>query len=269
MDYPRSDRWGRPLILPVAGTEEIPHTRATTIAKTLDDGTGLANWKQLMAVAGAIQRPDIRAQVEANWPPTPETKAKLRRCVDELREAAAASAGANLGDALHAMTARIDVGEDFVPFPPFDADIDAYRTLIADADIRIFPEYVERTVVLGDLRIAGSFDRLVGKAGQLFVFDLKTGKNLELAWPSIAVQLALYSRGETLYDWETRTHEPMPTVNQRQGLVLWLPAGTGEASLHVVDLEAGWEAAQHAFWVREWRKRKDLARAARTQTRSA
>lgn len=260
MDYPKRDRWGRPLIVPPGGGEEEPFTRVTTIAKKLNGMEGLSIWQQRMAVGGAALRPDILAQVAAIWPPDDNNKSKLDGYVAELREAAAASAGARAGDAFHSVMARVWRGETFKPIPPFDTIALMIENLFRHAGVVPLPEYVERTVVLPELKVAGSFDLLVKKGPHVLVTDLKTGQDLELAWPSIAIQLALYSRAETIYDWDTQTHEPMPPVNQKQGLVIWVPAFSKMASLHVVDLEAGWEAAQMCFWVDRWRKRKDLAR---------
>lgn len=262
MDYPRSDQWQRPLILPEGGKKEVGHTRVTTIAKTLDGGEALTEWKQVMVAGGAAMRPDIVAQVAANWPRTQENKKLLNKLAESLKEAAAASAGANLGDALHAMVARINRGERFKPIPPWDVDIKAYQELLDTAGITVVRDMVERTCVLPDYKIAGSFDFLGEKAGQFLVCDLKTGQDLGYSWLSISMQLSLYASAATLYDWDSRTHTPMPKVNQRQGLVVHLPAGGGQASLHVVDLEAGRAAVELALAVRDWRKRDDLARRA-------
>lgn len=261
-EYPRIDRWRRPLILLPGSKKEQSFTRVTTVAKTLDGGEALVEWKEVMVAGGAALRPDILAQVAANWPRTEETKRTLGKLAESLKEAAASSAGANLGDALHAMVARINRGETFRPVPPWDVDCKIYQDLLERSGIRVVPEMVERTVVLPKLGIAGSFDFLGEKASQLFVCDLKTGQKLDYSWLAICMQLSLYAMAETLYDWDNRTHSPMPKVNQKQGLVIHLPAGAGQASLHVVDLELGRAAVEVALTVRDWRKRNDLARPA-------
>lgn len=263
MDYPRTDQWQRPLILPVEGKKEVAHTRVTTIAKTLDGGEALADWKQVMVAGGAAMRPDIVAQVAANWPRTQENKRVLNKLAESLKEAAAASAGANLGDAAHLVVARRNRGETFKPLPPLDVTLKAYDELLERAGLVPRPDMVEQTVVLPKYGIAGSFDFVGDKGGHLVVCDLKTGQDLGYSWLSIAIQLAQYAMAETIYDWDTRTHRPMPAVNQRQGLVIHAPAGGGEASLYVVDLELGRQAFEVALAVRDWRKRNDLSRPAK------
>ena len=262
MEYPLTDRWQRPLILLPGAKKPEPFTRVTTVAKTLSGQEALSEWKARMVAEGACLRPDVLAQYAASLPSTPENKALQNGLCESLKEAAAASSGANLGDALHSMTARIDRGEKFRPLPPHDVSIKAYQECLQRHGVQILPEYVEQTVVLPGLKVAGSFDRLIQKAGRCFIFDLKTGKDLSYSWTEIAIQLSLYAHAEYLYDWDTQTCSPMPEVDQKIGLVLWLPAGKAEASLHVVDIVAGWEAAQTAMAVRAWRTRKDLAREA-------
>ena len=50
---PGRDRYGRYLI------EGVPHTRTTTITKTLTDAQALTNWKLRMVAKGLAQRDDL------------------------------------------------------------------------------------------------------------------------------------------------------------------------------------------------------------------
>lgn len=266
--YPKSDQWGRPKIVPAAGGSAKGHTRVTTIAKTLDDMNGLLDWKAAMTAGGAVLRPDILAQIGARWPRTDENKGELRKLTEALEEAAAASEGRNRGDALHEYIRSINLGRPFTAMTEVEPDLIAYQKLLADYELVPDPAYVEKTVVVPALTVAGSFDFGARKRGEgpLIICDLKSAvKGLDYSWPSISMQMALYSRAETVYDWDSETHTPMPEVNQDIGLVVWLPAGQGHAELHVIDLNAGWQAVQQALWVRDWRKRKDLARPAQVK----
>lgn len=273
IDYPKTDRWQRPLILDPESGKHVARTRVTTVAKALDDMNGLIDWHGVMVAGGAALRPDILAKISARWPRTDENKGELNRLAKELKEAGGGSVGANLGDALHTVLARRLMGEKFTPLPPLDADLKAVEDLLERAGLEPVPGYVERTVCVEGLseKVAGSFDSLLrrkarpelGKGpGRPIITDLKTGKDLDLSWPTIAAQLALYSRASTVYTWETETHEPMPDVRQDQGLVIHAPAGTATAELYVVDLERGWQAVQVALWVRAWRKARDFVRPA-------
>lgn len=258
---PERDRFGRYLIHPAKGGKPKAYTRATTIAETLDDRFNLEAWKQRMVALGLAQRPDLYASVASLQP---DEKSALNRLCDQAREAAAGSAGANLGTALHRFTERINRGEEVRVPAPWDADIAAYREALNDSRYGIDDHYLERIVVLEKFGIAGMFDMMLRPptftlTTQYRIADLKTGATLDFSWCAIAVQLAIYSRAETLYNPATKTHERMPLVDQDRALVIHLPAGKATCTLYEVDIAAGWEAAQHALWTRQWRKRKNLA----------
>lgn len=258
------DNYGRYMIVPQGRTRPEPHTRVTTFASTLDDRYGLERWGLRMSALGFVARPDLFARLASS---RADDKTAIDKLCAESKEAAAASAGANLGTALHAMCERVDLGED-VTFPvPYDADVKAYRAMLEEAGIVIIPEMVERYVVLPEFQLGGKLDRIVSFGSKPMIADLKTGADLAYSWGTIAVQLACYANAATLYNGKTQKHEPMPDVDRDVALVVHLPAGQATCTLHFVDIAAGWEAAQHAAWVRQWRKRKDLAEPWRPATR--
>lgn len=128
------------------------------------------------------------------------------------------------------------------------------------------------------------------------VWDLKTG-TLEYGGLKMATQEAIYSRAqfydptickappyakyvkkkddsegfaawkrwkdwtETEFDAElaATAYSPIPPVNQKWGVILHLPAGTAQATLHWVDLEIGWEGAEQALATRATRSLKGKA----------
>jgi hypothetical protein len=248
------NQWGQYLIVPEGAKKPEAHTRVTTFASTLDDRYGLEKWSQRMAAIGFTKRPDLLAGVAAC---RDDDKAAVDKLCAQAKEAAAASAGATMGTALHGMCERVDLGETFHIPSPWDADVAAYRAALDAAGIDILE--VERYVVLPDLKLGGKLDRIVSFGSQPKIADLKTGASLDYSWGTIAVQLACYANAATLYDGKTQKHTPMPDVDKDTALVIHLPAGKATCALYFVDIRAGWEAAQHAAWTRQWRKRKDLA----------
>jgi hypothetical protein len=237
-------------ITPEGGGKAERHTRATTFVKTLDDTYGLMKWEQRMAVLGLSRRPDLLAQVAAAYD---DDAAALDSIVLDAVEAAGASRGRNLGTALHKFGERVDRGElELAEVPePWRPDVEAYRKAM---DAYAFDvEVIETTVVVPELGVAGTLDRLVSREGsELRVLDLKTGQKLWL--PSVAMQMALYAHGSTVYNMATDTHSPMPEVNQSIGYVAHMPVGSGTCEIVTVDLEAGWRGAQLAYQVRAWRR---------------
>ena len=246
------DRWQRYLITPPEGGKAIAHTRATTLARVLDDEFGLTKWRQRMVATGVAKRPDLLAQVAACQP---DETARLDSLCRDAVEAAGATSSANLGSALHSFCQRIDEGEDLSIVPEtWRPDVVAYRAAMEEAGLTV--EGIERVCVIPELTVAGTFDRtVIEKSGRRYILDLKTGKTLQYSWPSISIQLALYSRASTLYDADTGQHTPMPDVDQETGIVAHLPAGTGTCEIYAVDLVKGWEGALMADRVRTWRKR--------------
>ena len=115
--------------------------------------------------------------------------------------------------------------------------------------------HVEQFTVLDELKIGGTPDRVVEYDGQRYIADVKTG-SIEYGAGAIAMQLAVYAHSR-LYNLRTGERTPLD-VHQDRAVVIHLPAGTGTCTLHWVDITAGWEAVQHATWVRAWRARRNL-----------
>jgi len=254
---PKRDQWGRPLIVPPTGGDPIGYTRVTTVAKTLDTEHALSNWKQRMTAAGLARRPDLLALIASHLTVTGdipiEQKNAVQQWCEEAQEAARASAGANLGTALHKFTETLDAGTELANVPEaLRNDLDAYRQLVTQQQLHM--EMIEAFVVLDEYRVAGTLDRLLRLDGVALAIigDLKTSNNIDYSWLSIAVQLATYAHG-TLYHDGVRT--PLPPVDLNTALVIHLPSTQGEAYLHSVDIAAGWEAFHRSLWTREWRDR--------------
>ncbi len=247
------DRWGRPLIVPAKGGKAVAYTRATTFAGSVEDMFGLGMWQQRMVALGLAKRPDLLLSVSAHA----EDRDELNRIVDSAREAAAASAAATTGTALHKLAERYDRGQITLADVPESnrADLQAYVTAMAPLGI----EAIEQFVVIDEIAVAGTFDRIVSYDGQRYVADIKTG-SIEYGVGKMAVQLALYSRG-WLYE-HGRTGRESTGVNRNAGIIIHLPAGQGRCDLYWIDLRAGWEAAELCDKVRAWRKRKGLLAAA-------
>lgn len=239
------DRWGRPLITPPGGGKAIAYTRVTTLAKTLEEQSALAAWKQRMTLLGVTIQPHISLAAAA----ARDDKRKLNELAEQALNAAQAGAKAEIGTALHKLCERLDLGEEVGPFPQeYAADLDAYRK--ATEGIEWLG--VEQFIVLDDMQVAGTADRL-GRLpdGRIVIADIKTG-SIEYGGLSIAVQLACYANG-TIYDVATGKRTPFD-VDTETGVVIHLPAGTGTCTLHDVDLFAGWDAALQSVKVRDLRK---------------
>lgn len=251
---PPRDRWGRYLILPEGSKKEEGHTRATTVAAALESRYALERYGKRQVLLGAAARPDVITRVQSC---RPDDKHLLDQLVETCEGAAQNDAKANIGSALHADCEAVDLGQPSRLQPPYDADVAAWQKACEQASITIIRDLVEVITVLPDWKVAGTVDRIVELGSYRYILDIKTG-SVEYGWCKNAVQLAVYAHGRTIYDPTTKTHQPMPDVEQDLALIAHLPAGQGRCDLYWVDIQAGWDAFQHSMWAREWQRRDDL-----------
>lgn len=253
---------GQYSIVPASEKKAVLHQRVSNFKRPMADMFNIDRWDRHNIVQGIIMSPGLQALAAST--PRDDKDAWDEIC-EKARQAVKASDKADGGTGRHNMTERLDRGEPLDTFPePYRSELAVYRETLEVAGMSILE--IEQYVVLPQWRVAGRFDRLVSFGSKPMIADLKTG-SIDFGMGEIAIQLACYANAATIYDPQTQTHRPMPDTDKETGLVIHLPAGTGECTLHFVDIKAGWEAAQHAAWVRQWRKRKDLAEPWRPGTR--
>ena len=243
------DRYGRPMVVPLKSKKPVAYTRATTIANSLDDASALVAWKMRMTALGLTTRPDLLLAISAAG----EDKNLINAYIEEAMDHAGASKAATIGTAIHALTDRLDLGQDLGAVPDqWLPDIKAYEQATS-----IFNHvFIEQFCVYDKDKIAGTPDRIVEYKGERFVADLKTGR---IDHPhNIAMQLAIYAHGLP-YDPATATRGTWGDVNQEKAIIVHLPAGTGNCKLVFVDIKEGWKGVQFALRVRKWRDQKGLA----------
>lgn len=254
MTEPKRDRWGRYILTDPETGEEHPWTRATTLADALNDAYGLTKWKMRTVVLGLVKRSDL---LDLAYASDPDDQEQLDQLCEDALKAANADTKANQGTALHKFTARLDAGQLSRAPRQWKPDLDAYVAFKHDKGILTHPRFIERITAVPSLSVAGTMDRIVKHEGVPKIADLKTG-SLAHKGMSIAVQLAIYAHGQSLWDQEHGLWQEMPKVSLKEGLVMHLPAGEVSPALYRVDLELGWKMAQIAYQVREWRKDKTL-----------
>ena len=253
----RRDRWGRYQVLPPRGGKLVGYTRATTIAKILDDSSSLMAWNSRMTAIGLGLRPDLVALVAT----TPQDDKKtLDSLVKRASEAGGATVRRDLGTAVHGLLERRLKDPSFIAPDPYQADIEAILSALADAGLSFVDGMTERIVVNDEIEVAGTFDLLLTDGEETFVSDLKTGSSVKYGGLGFAIQLSIYANASNLYtqgaakDGSEDIREPMPNVSKSAGIVIHCQPGSGLAELHWLDLEAGTEALHTALEVRRLRK---------------
>lgn len=240
------DRFGRPMVIPPNGGKKVPYQRCTSFIDVISDKWNLQKWEKRMVATGLATRADLLLSVSAHL----NDKDALDRICEDAKEAAKASAAATTGTALHALTELVDRGQELPPLPESaSADLAAYQA----ATTELSAVHIEQFMVLDSYRIGGTPDRVVKYDGKRYIADLKTG-SIEWDPGKIAAQLAIYARAQT-YDIATGARGRHDADLER-GIIIHLPAGSGECRLYWVDLIAGWQDVILARNVREARKKK-------------
>lgn len=252
-DVPR-DRWGRPLI------DGKPYTRASTLAKALDDTSNLMAWKARKVAEGMGQAADLVALAATSR----GDKKVLDDVVERAMDRAGAGGGRDIGTGIHAATEMLDAGEDITKLPT-DLQRDALAFQDCYAGLGLTPVLAETFVVNRHLQTAGTFDRLMmDRDGDTIITDLKSiapEKDAEYAaqWSGLAwsIQLATYALGcpwtaatgvVSWTDWDV----PPPRVDK--GIVWVVRRGEGDVTPVWVDLTVGLRAANLCADVRAIRK---------------
>jgi hypothetical protein len=145
---------------------------------------------------------------------------------------------------------------------PLGADLVEYQAMLGRHGLTIVPGLIERIVVCPRLGAAGTFDRIFaqrptpGSNKPLTVGDLKTGKSVEWSWLEWAIQLSIYANATHMWDVQAQAYVEMPppdVLDRDRALVLHLPVGKATGTVYGVNLIEGWEAAQVAEQVRQYR----------------
>lgn len=257
--------------------------RTTNLLKNIETDThALDEWRENTLALGLSRRPDLvlgvtaAAQFDERGKWTAESKSTMRGLRYKALDAGGSGKGSNQGNAIHTATERYDMGETVeqigLPYP-FNADLQAYATLVKAMGIRAVPDMIERTIKNERADTAGTFDRMaevdflaqagIVPAGQLVVIDVKTEERPLLNLMHICPQLAVYANGDGLFvpaptpDNEfAGTYEDMPNVSRVVGLVIHVR--DGRATPYLVDLVAGWKSALRA------REQRDELKASKT-----
>lgn len=267
-DYRRAN--GAPLVSdPENPDKTLRYSRPSNYGKNLDDENALVNWRIWKAMEGVAASKSLAAQVAA----TPDEDKVAKK---ELREKAldkgTANEAADMGTALHAMTARVeDLNDTWNPPQQYYADLDAYLDCLATYGL--VSEMVEVHMVNDEFRAAGTADRIyrltkplmapdgsVLEIGTLVLGDLKTGKSLDLSAPGYCVQTALYATGK-LYDIHLEKRLATPPINDQWALLVHLPVGKAKCELVwcsiTIGLYGAWLSHEIKQWQAKWKSGRD------------
>lgn len=243
-------------------------TRASSVAKSLEDTELLSLWQQRQVLIGLSSSTSLVAELDQlldehrqAQPDDTNIAKTLRNPLNRLSEDAQAAAGsgraAEFGSAVHAWCEWYDHGMchmSAIP-EPFRPWVIGHRRALARAGLHVDSCWTERIVLNTTYGIAGTLDRLVWcPDGKLRLGDIKTSKGMDYSWMYFAIQMAIYSTADLILALDGTKWEPMPAIEQDVALISHLPRERPEESrIQPISLEYGRRALEVAVAARELR----------------
>ncbi|AYD82047.1 exonuclease [Mycobacterium phage Saguaro] len=271
------------------GWYQLPHpdtgrptgyARATTIAKTLDDTTGLEKWKRRHTARRVLQLATTPPNeviwgeytagelIERLLAAQDDSKATAPDEVLDLIDNCMGGADSReLGECVHAWLEALDMGIVLLRDVPDIVlpHVTAARAILAHRGLVALPQYVERVVLndQGEETVAGQIDRIfrIVTTGELVLGDVKTSASLDYSWLPFGVQVGgCYGWATKMLTLDGKGWEPMPEIRRDFAILLHIPSNQPERGAAItIDLQWGAEAMVESLAVRQLRKDAKVA----------
>lgn len=253
--------------------------RATTIAKTLDDITGLEKWKRRETALRVFSLAQMDAAEVVYTDPTGDTTAGdllgvltdamagekvtvVDNALDLIDNALGGADARELGECAHAWLEALDTGLVLMRDVPdvVRPHVTHARRVLCHRGLVPVPDYVERVVMndRGPETVAGKIDRIyrMVTTGELVLGDVKTSKKLEYSWLPFGVQVGgVYGWATKMLALDGKTWEPMPEIRQDFAVLLHVPSDQPErAAAITIDLWWGGEVMAESLQTRQRRR---------------
>ena len=245
------------------------YTRASTVAKTLEDTWMLDAWAKRMMLIGIQRSIPLAADLDQlisehldsggdDTTLAKDLRGPLNALSEEAQFRAGGTAAAEFGTAVHAWCEWVDHGMGRIADVPeiFRRWVYEHRRVLAEYGLTPDPFWTERIVLHSGYKIAGTLDRLFWTHDrQLYLGDIKTsGGGFEYSWLYFAIQLAIYHGATHMLSLDGSCWESMPPLDPDTALVMHLPRDAPEKSRLVpLDMRFGAEALHTAMTVRRMR----------------
>lgn len=250
---------------PVTG-KITSYTRASTVAKALEDTYMLDAWAKRQMLMGMQRSLALSAELdqimehrEAGTLTDNGLREMLNAVADEAQLVAGSKSAAEFGTAVHEWCEWVDVGQGAVADVPeqFRPWVAGHRQAMARSGLSPDPYYTERVVLNTRYGIAGTIDRIFAcPDGVMRMGDIKTSRTMDFSWLYFSIQLAIYHGADFVRSIDGMAWEPMPVLDPHVALISHLPREDPDAS-HIVpiNLAFGQEALHTAMTVRRLRSR--------------
>jgi hypothetical protein len=243
----------------------------TAVAKIPTDQYAINKWHERMTAIGTAIDPNIRENIARHI----DNKDALNDLCEEAKKIAKAHHAADRGSQMHRVLELVLLDQEHKLLTDQQrADAEVLKRTLDHYHLTPYDYLTEQFVAWPHYTLCGRFDAVLEKpGGALILTDLKSGPNAITYPHSVSVQLALYARAphisdnihtqgdkSTVTDWR----EMPQRLDYRRGYVLLVEPDAKIGTLHEIDIEHGWAAAQMALHIIEWRKQlsngKDIVR---------
>lgn len=238
-------------------------TGVTTVAKIPVEDYTINQWDRRQVLIGAALDRNIVENVATDI----ENNDLVNKQVEHAKYVAGQHRKADRGTQMHRVLELICLKQEaklLTDQQKRDAVVlrrtmDAYRLTPHD-------ELVEQFVAWPDHKVAGRFDAIMERSdNSLVLVDLKSGLNAVKYPQSTSCQLALYARAPMISDKINPRGKDKVAVDdwrefparldRTRAYVLLVEPEAEIGTFHRIDIEHGWNAAQHALEIVQWRKK--------------
>lgn len=239
---------------------DVGHTRVTTAVKPLGDNFALERHAVRQAIRGMAIDESLYLRACAA-----RALEDDREEIDVVAKHAQARAGSHeghtRGTAYHAFSEDWDTrGDSYAP-SWVRRKLVNYHQALADAELQVLPEFVERRVRLDAFGLIGTLDRIMldMRTGRYVVVDVKSSAQIwgVTEW---AAQLGAYANADHMWDPGAARWVPMPApMDLTTALVVWMPRvhpdGTDAVTIEEVDITGALGALRLCAEIKAWRTR--------------
>lgn len=241
----------------------------STIAKIAADDYMIRLWHERMVAAGVTIDENLRENVAMHI----DNRLELNNLCEDAKKVAKAHLAADRGSQKHRVLELVLTGQEHKLITPQQREdavilkrtLDRYR-LVPHGDLaEQFITYPDTENPDEPSHVCGRFDAVLDfekPDGSTVLVDLKSGENAVNYPHATACQLAMYTNAPYVSEGEQRgdkinvtTWRSMPERLIRDVAYVLLVTNDGDVgSLHAINIEHGWKAAELALALIKWRR---------------
>lgn len=233
----------------------------TNVAKIPVDSFTLEQWDRRQVAIGMAIDPNLVEKVAVDI----ENRDTINKVVEDAKKTARAHLSADRGTQMHRVLELVLLDqEEKLLTAQQRADAVVLKRTLDRYKLTPYDALIEQFVAWPQYCVTGRFDAVLETSdGALILVDLKSGPNAVTYPQATAIQLALYARAphisdnidvrgdkSTITDWRTMPER----LDRHYGYVLLVEPDAEVGTLHEIDIEHGWAAAQLALQIVNWRK---------------